>query len=105
MNLDPRLRDALLIFAITGVALYIFLPKSTGIKKPAVASDKEVNKVKNAQVILDAYLNAKEAREPASELAKLNQVFLTEYGMKVVQNKQGKYVARTTSGEDVLMVK
>ena len=61
--------------------------------------------MKNAQVILDAYLNAKEAREPASELAKLNQVFLTEYGMKVVQNKQGKFVARTSSGEDVLMVK
>jgi hypothetical protein len=59
----------------------------------------------NAKVVLDAYLNAVEAGEKKAELDKLNSIFAEEYGMRVFRTKDGKYVARTTSGKDVLMTK
>jgi hypothetical protein len=61
--------------------------------------------LQNAKVVLDAYLNAVEAKETPQALNKLNSIFAQEYQLKVQKNAQGKYVARTLSGEDVLMVK
>ena len=56
-------------------------------------------------MVLDAYLNAVEAGERKSELDKLNSIFADEYGLRVFRTKDGKYVARTSSGKDVLMTK
>jgi hypothetical protein len=50
-------------------------------------------------------LNAVDAKESPQALNKLNGIFAQEYQLKVQKNSQGKYVARTLSGEDVLMVK
>lgn len=103
--MDSRIRDYLIIGGIVVVGYLLLVPRSKGIKKPQVASEGDVSQVQNARTVLDAFLNAYEAKEPASELNKLNGIFVKEYGLKVHKRKDGKFVARTLDGKDVLMVK
>lgn len=103
--MDSRIRDYLIIGGIVIVGYLLLVPKSKGIPKPKVATDSEVSKVQDARTVLDAFMNAFDAREPQSELNKLNQIFVKEYGLKVHRRKDGKFVARTLDGKDVLMVK
>ena len=105
MNISPKLRDGLIILGVAGVILLGVFPLKKGISKPKVADTKNVDNVTNARIILDAYLNAVEAGESIKALNELNQEFVKEYGMKVAKTKSGKFVARTTDGKDVLMVK
>jgi hypothetical protein len=104
MNINPKLRDGLIIVGIAVVILFFVIPKGKGIKKIAKNGDKADN-TGNARIVLDAYLNAMEAGEGAQALGELNKEFVKEYGLKVYKNKEGFYVARTLDGQDVLMVK
>ena len=96
-------------FLVASVVLgYVLLvPKNKKSKNnsPKVAEDSKLKNLQNARVVLDAYLNAVEAKESPQALNKLNGIFAQEYKLKVMKNSQGKYVARTLSGEDILMVK
>lgn len=103
MNKD--LRDGLIIIGIVVLAVIVLLPRKKGIQPPKEAETSKIKQKENARIILDAYLDAIQAKESKSNLDKLNSMFVEEYGMKVVRTKEGKYVARTLSGEDVLMVK
>ena len=106
MTIPQNIKEGLIIVGIVVVGLWILLPKAKkGINSPKVADDKKLKDIDNAKVVLDAYLNAVEAKETPQALNKLNGIFAQEYQLKVQKNAQGKYVARTLSGEDVLMVK
>jgi hypothetical protein len=105
MKLSPKMRDAGIIVGVTLVLLFLVYPRKKGILQPKVADTKKLDNLQNAQIILNAYINAVEAREKSSALNELNQEFIKQYGMKVVKNNSNKYVARTMDGKDVLMVK
>ena len=105
MKLSPKMRDAGIIVGVTLVLLFLVYPRKKGILQPKVADTKKLDNLQNAQIILNAYINAVEAREKSSALNELNQEFIKQYGMKVVKNSSNKYVARTMDGKDVLMVK
>jgi hypothetical protein len=103
--MNQNLKDGLIIVGVVALALFILLPRKRGIALPKEAEANKVKQKENARIILDAYLDAIDARESKTNLDKLNNMFVEEYGMRVVRTKDGKYVARTMSGEDVLMVK
>jgi hypothetical protein len=105
MKISPKLRDAGIIVGVTAVLLFLLYPRKKGINAPKVADSGKLQNVQNAQIILNAYLNAVDAKESSKALDALNQEFIKEYGMKVVKNSSGNYVARTMDGKDVLMVK
>jgi hypothetical protein len=106
MTIPQNIKEGLIIVGIVVVGLWILLPKAKrGINSPKVADDKKLKDIDNAKVVLDAYLNAVEAGERKNELDKLNSIFADEYGLRVFRTKDGKYVARTSSGKDVLMTK
>lgn len=106
MTIPQNIKEGLIIVGIVAVGLWILLPKGKkGINSPRVADDSKLKDIDNAKVVLDAYLNAMEAGEKKSELDKLNSIFADEYGLRVFRTKDGKYVARTSSGKDVLMTK
>ena len=106
MTIPQNIKEGLIIVGIVAVGLWILLPKGkNGINSPRVADDSKLKDIDNAKVVLDAYLNAMEAGEKKSELDKLNSIFADEYGLRVFRTKDGKYVARTSSGKDVLMTK
>lgn len=105
MKLSPKMRDAGIIVGVTLVLLFLVYPRKKGILQPKVADTNKLDNLQNAQIILNAYINAVEAKEKSSALNELNQEFIKEYGMKVVKNSSNKYVARTMDGKDVLMVK
>jgi hypothetical protein len=106
MNIPQNVKEGLIIVGIVAVGLYLLLPRDKkGVNSPKVADDGKLKNMDNAKVVLDAYLNAVEAGEKKAELDKLNSIFAEEYGMRVFRTKDGKYVARTTSGKDVLMTK
>jgi len=105
MTISQNLKEGLIIVGIVVVGALILLPRKRGIGMPEKAEDEKVNNVKNARVVLDAYLNAVEAGESKANLDKLNKMFVEEYKLKVYRNKSGNYVARTMDGKDILMVK
>jgi len=105
IKLSPKMRDAGIIVGVTLVLLFLIYPKKKGILQPKVADTKKLDNLQNAQIILNAYMNAIEAGEKSSALNELNNEFIKEYGMKVVKNSSNKYVARTIDGKDVLMLK
>ncbi len=106
MNIPQNVKEGLIIVGIVAVGLYLLLPRNKkGVNSPKIADDGKLKNMDNAKVVLDAYLNAVEAGEKKAELDKLNSIFAEEYGMRVFRTKDGKYVARTTSGKDVLMTK
>ena len=105
MNLSREWKNAIAIVGITVVIYILVKPKSNGLGKPAKATKDEVKMKQDARTILDAYINAIEAGEKASELNKLNTIFADEYGMKVFKTKNGGFVARTLNGKDVLVAR
>jgi len=107
MNIPVRVQHGLVVLGVVVLGYILLVPKNKKSKNnsPKVAEDSKVKNLQNAKVVLDAYLNAVEARETPQALNKLNSIFAQEYQLKVQKNAQGKYVARTLSGEDVLMVK
>jgi len=105
MNISPKLRDGLIVGGIAIVLLFILVPRKKGIKKLPTNGATTTDKVQDARVVLDAFMNAMEAGENAQALNELNKEFVKEYGLKVFKNKSGSYVARTLDGKDVLMVK
>ena len=106
MNIPQNVKEGLIIVGIVAVGLFLLLPRNKkGVNSPKVADDGKLKNIDNAKVVLDAYLNAMEAGEKKAELDKLNSIFAEEYGLRVFRTKDGKYVARTTSGKDVLMTK
>lgn len=106
MTISQNLKEGLIIIGIVAVGLYLLLPRNKkGVGAPKVADNSKLKNMDNAKVVLDAYLNAMEAGEKKSELDKLNSIFADEYGLRVFKTKNGKYVARTIDGKDVLMTK
>lgn len=107
MNIPIRVQHGLVVLGIVVLGYILLVPKNKKSKNnsPKVAEDSKVKNLQNAKVVLDAYLNAVEAKETPQALNKLNSIFAQEYQLKVQKNAQGKYVARTLSGEDILMVK
>ena len=107
MNIPVRVQHGLVILGVVVLGYILLVPKNKKSKNnsPKVAEDSKVKNLQNAKVVLDAYLNAVEAKETPQALNKLNSIFAQEYQLKVQKNAQGKYVARTLSGEDILMVK
>ena len=106
MNIPQNVKEGLIIVGIVAVGLYLLLPRNKkGVTSPKVADDGKLKNMDNAKVVLDAYLNAMEAGEKKAELDKLNSIFFFLYGLRVFRTKDVKYVARTTSGKDVLMTK
>lgn len=104
MNISPKLRDGLIVGGVAIVILFFLIPRNKTIKK--VASNANVkDNVANARIVLDAFMSALEAGENAQALNELNKEFVKEFQLKVYKNKDGKYVARTMDGKDVLMVK
>lgn len=107
MNIPIRVQHGLVVLGVVVLGYILLVPKNKKSKNnnPKVAEDSKVKNLQNAKVVLDAYLNAVEAKETPQALNKLNSIFAQEYQLKVQKNAQGKYVARTLSGEDILMVK
>ncbi len=107
MKIPIKVQHGLVVLGVVVLGYILLVPKNKKSKNnsPKVAEDSKVKNLQNAKVVLDAYLNAVEARETPQALNKLNSIFAQEYQLKVQKNAQGKYVARTLSGEDVLMVK
>lgn len=104
MNISPKLRDGLIVGGIAIAILFFLIPRKKTLKK--VENNGNVaDQVGNARIVLDAFMNALEAGENAQALNELNKEFVKEYQLKVFKNKEGKYVARTLDGKDVLMVK
>jgi len=107
INIPKQVQHGLIILGIVVLGYVLLVPKNKKSKNnsPKVAEDSKLKNLQNARVVLDAYLNAVEAKESPQALNKLNSIFAQEYQLKVQKNAQGKYVARTLSGEDILMVK
>jgi hypothetical protein len=107
MNIPKQVQHGLIILGVVVLGYVLLVPKNKKSKNnsPKVAEDSKLKNLQNARVVLDAYLNAVEAKESPQALNKLNSIFAQEYQLKVFKNAQGKYVARTLSGEDILMVK
>ena len=107
MQIPVKVQHGLVILDVVVLGYILLVPKNKKSKNnsPKVAEDSKIKNLQNAKVVLDAYLNAVEAKETPQALNKLNSIFAQEYQLKVQKNAQGKYVARTLSGEDVLMVK
>lgn len=105
MNISPKLRDGLIVGGVAIVILFFLIPRSKKIKKVEGSATNNANNVQNARIVLDAFMSALEAGENAQALNELNKEFVKEFQLKVYKNKEGKYVARTLDGKDVLMVK
>jgi hypothetical protein len=107
MNIPKQVQHGLIILGVVVLGYVLLVPKNKKSKNssPKVAEDSKLKNLQNARVVLDAYLNAVDAKESPQALNKLNSIFAQEYQLKVFKNAQGKYVARTLSGEDILMVK
>lgn len=105
MEFSKEVKNAVII-AVATITLYMLLkPKKGGFGKPMKATKDEISQKQNARTILDAYLNAVDAKESSTALQKLNAIFAEEYSMKVYKTKSGSYVARTLDGKDVLVAK
>jgi hypothetical protein len=105
MEFSKEVKNAVII-AVATITLYMLLkPKKNGISKPMKATKDELSQKQNARTILDAYLNAVDAKESPTALQKLNSIFADEYSMKVFKTKSGSYVARTLDGKDVWVAK
>lgn len=107
MNIPKQVQHGLIILGVVVLGYVLLVPRNKKSKNnsPKVAEDSKLQNLQNARVVLDAYLNAVDAKESPQALNKLNSIFAQEYQLKVMKNAQGKYVARTLSGEDILMVK
>lgn len=106
MNIPQNIKEGLIIVGIVAVGLFLLLPRNKkGVSSPKIADDGKLKNMDNAKVVLDAYLNAMEAGEKKAELDKLNSIFAEEYGLRVFRSKDGKFVARTSNGTDILMTK
>jgi hypothetical protein len=106
MRISQNVKEGLILVALVGLGLWLLLPRGKkGIKSPKVAEDSHLKNMDNAKIVLDAYLNAMEAGESKTELQKLNSIFASEYGLKVLRTQNGKYTARTLDGKDILMTK
>lgn len=107
MNIPKQVQHGLIILGVVVLGYVLLVPRNKKSKNnsPKVAEDSKLKNLQNARVVLDAYLNAVDAKESPQALNKLNSIFAQEYQLKVMKNAQGKYVARTLSGEDILMVK
>ena len=107
MNIPKQVQHGLIILGVVVLGYVLLVPRNKKSKNnsPKVAEDSKLKNLQNARVVLDAYLNAVDAKESPQALNKLNSIFAKEYQLKVMKNAQGKYVARTLSGEDILMVK
>jgi malate/lactate dehydrogenase len=69
----------------------------------ASADGNSDDKMKNAQVCLKAYIEAKKAGESKDFLADMNREFIKEYGLKVMPNKSnGKLFVSDSEGNKVL---
>jgi hypothetical protein len=105
MEFSKEVKNAVII-AVATITLYVLLkPKKNSLSKPMKATKDEISQKQNARTILDAYLNAVDAKESSTALQKLNSIFAEEYSMKVYKTKSGSYVARTLDGKDVLVAK
>jgi hypothetical protein len=105
MEFSKEVKNAVII-AVATITLYVLLkPKKNSLSKPMKATKDELSQKQNARTILDAYLNAVDAKESSTALQKLNAIFADEYSMKVYKTKNGSYVARTLDGKDVLVAK
>lgn len=105
MEFSKEVKNIVIIVVAT-ITLYALLkPKKNILSRPMKASKDEISEKQNARTILDAYLNAVDAKESLTALQKLNAIFADEYKMKVYKTKNGSYVARTLNGKDVLVAK
>ena len=110
--MNTNVKKLLLIFG-GGVLLFwafkklkpIDVKKKTTSKKDtnASADGNSDDKMKNAQVCLKAYIEAKKAGESKDFLADMNREFIKEYGLKVMPNKtNGKLFVSDSEGNKVL---
>jgi hypothetical protein len=91
MNIPVRVQHGLVILGVVVLGYILLVPKNKKSKNnsPKVAEDSKVKNLQNAKVILDAYLNAVEAKETPQALNKLNGIFAQEYQLKVQKMLKG----------------
>lgn len=109
--MDTNLKKILLVFG-GGILLFWAFKKikPIDIKTNSTKIDKEVNadgdseeKLKNAKVVLNAFMTAKKAGESKDFLAEMNREFAKEYGLKVLPNKSnGKMFVADLEGNKVI---
>lgn len=76
---------------------------STSSDTSANASGDEMEKKKNARIVLKAFMEAKKAGESKDFLEDMNREFQKEYGLKVMPNKTtGKPFVADLEGNKVL---
>lgn len=95
---------AVVIVVIAATAYWILGKKDSKYLSPKKSDGKAVEEKTNARIALDAYLNAIDNGEDARSLEKLNSTLVQELGIRVVRSS-GKWMARTSDGRDILMVK
>jgi hypothetical protein len=103
MNISTQTKEALIIFGVALADLYITTPKGKGslIPKPDTAPATELATKENAMIALDAYVNASKAGESSANLNALNNELASQYGLRVYK-QGGIYIARNSSGTDIL---
>jgi hypothetical protein len=94
-----------LILAVAGAGYFLVKKDVSPIAPPAKADESELELKRNAKMALNAYLDAVDAGESRQNLDKLNAILADEMKVRVAQNKQGKWVARSLDGKDILFVK
>ncbi len=102
------LKEIAILLGITIGLVIVLSPKRPpkGYAAPKVApEDKRGSLKENAQVALEAYTAAYDAKETPSKLAELNRYFIANYGIRVMKAMDDSFVAKTLDGKDILIAK
>ena len=101
MNIPFEVKKAGVVFGLAFVLFWLLRPGSA--RKPKTTKEVDpVEQKKNANIVIDAYINAVKAGETPAALEELNKLTEKTYGLRVYKKPgDGKYYVRDDNGNDV----
>lgn len=109
--MNTETRDVLIVLG--GALLIVLLFNAKGAKAvaaesaggtgvPATATESDLQKQKDAMIVLNAYKLALGNNESAAGLQELNSITLGKYGMQVSKNRENRLVVMDRTGNKVI---
>jgi hypothetical protein len=110
---NENLYKVLIIFGVSGLLFWAFMPKSTAAATPTLpapskgfdSSNAPKADIANADIVANAYKSALSAGEPASQLTELNKELVKEFGMRCYKDQNTNKLIVCDSAGNVITTK